>query len=82
MEKQMHEVTYAEYMKLLSDQERELCIILQAHGIIAIADHKVMSLNSILKKFYNNESIAVEDIVKSLNDFQQRSNEKLQILRR
>ena len=81
MEKQIYEVTYAEYMKLLSDQERELCIILQAHGIIAIAAHEVMSLNNILKKFYSNESIAVEDIVKSLNDFQQRSNEKLQILR-
>lgn len=81
MEKQTHEVTYAEYMKLLSDQERELCIILQAHGIIAIAAHEIMSLNNILKKFYNNECIDTSQIVESLNNCQQRSNEKLQVLR-
>lgn len=81
MEKQMYEVTYTEYMKLLTDQERELCIILQAHGILAIAAHEIMSLNEILTKFYNNECIHVDQIVDSLNDCQKRSNEKLQILR-
>lgn len=81
MKKQMYEVTYAEYMKLLSDEERELCIILQAHGIIAIAAHEIMSLNNILRKFYNNECIDTSQIVNSLNECQQRSNEKLQILR-
>lgn len=81
MEKQMYEVTYTEYMKLLSDQERELCIILQAHGILAIAAHEVMSLNNILKKFYNNECIDVNQIVDSLNNCQKESNEKLKILR-
>ena len=81
MEKQMHEVTYAEYMKLLTDEERELCIILQAHGILAIAAHEIMSLNDILKKFYNNECIHVDQIVDSLNHCQERSNEKLKILR-
>ena len=77
----MYEVTYAEYMKLLSEQERELCIILQAHGVIAIAAHEVMSLNNILKKFYNNECIDTAQIVSSLSNCQERSNEKLQILR-
>lgn len=81
MEKQMYEVSYAEYMKLLNDEERELCIILQAHGIIAIAAHELMSLNNILKKFYKDECIDTAQIVKSLNDCQTRSNEKLQILR-
>ena len=81
MKKQMYEVTYAEYMKLLSEQERELCIILQAHGVIAIAAHEVMSLNNILKKFYNNECIDTAQIVSSLSNCQERSNEKLQILR-
>lgn len=78
---QRYEVTYAEYMKLLTDQERELCIILEAHGVIGIAAHEVMSLNDILKKFYNNECITVDQIVDSLNHCQTRSNEKLQILR-
>ena len=77
----MYEVTYTEYMKLLTDQERELCIILQAHGILAIAAHEIMSLNEILTKFYNNECIHVDQIVGSLNDCQKRSNEKLKILR-
>lgn len=81
MSKTMHEVSYTEYMKLLNDEERELCIILQAHGIIAIAAHEIMSLNNILKKFYNNECIDTAQIIKSLNDCQDRSNEKLQILR-
>lgn len=81
MEKQIHEVTYAEYMKLLNDEERELCIILQAHGIIGIAAHEIMSLNNILKKFYNNECIYTAQIIKSINDCQTRSNEKLKILR-
>ena len=81
MEKQMYEVSYTEYMKLLSDEERELCIILQAHGVIAIAAHEIMSLNNILRKFYNNECIDTSQIVNSLNNCQKRSNEKLQILR-
>lgn len=81
MEKQIYEVSYAEYMKLLNDEERELCIILQAHGIIAIAAHEIMSLNNILKKFYNNECIDTAQIVKSLNDCQEKSNDKLKILR-
>ena len=81
MGKQMYEVTYSEYMKLLNDEERELCIILQAHGVLAIAAHEVMSLNNILKKFYNNECIDTSQIVSSLSNCQERSNEKLQILR-
>ena len=81
MGKQIYEVSYVEYMKLLNDEERELCIILQAHGIIAISAHEIMSLNNILKKFYKNECIYVDQIVKSLNDCQERSNEKLKILR-
>lgn len=81
MGKQMYEVTYTEYMKLLNDEERELNIILQAHGILAIAAHEVMSLNKILKRFYNNECITTDEIVKSLVDSQTASNEKLQILR-
>ena len=81
MKKQMYEVTYTEYMKLLNDEERELCIILQAHGVLAIAAHEVMSLNNILKKFYNNECIDTSQIVSSLSNCQKRSNEKLQILR-
>ena len=81
MEKQIYEVSYAEYMKLLSDDERELCIILQAHGIMCVGAHEIMSLNNILKKFYNNECIDTAQIVKSLNYFQERSNEKLKILR-
>ena len=81
MEKQIYEVSYAEYMKLLNDEERELCIILQAHGIIAVGAHEIMSLNNILKKFYNDECIDTAQIVKSLNDCQKRSNEKLKILR-
>lgn len=81
MEKQIYEVSYAEYMKLLTDEERELCIILQAHGIIGIAAHEIMSLHNVLKKFYNNECIDTAQIVKSLNDCQERSNEKLKILR-
>ena len=81
MEKQMYEVSYAEYMKLLNDKERELCIILQAHGVMAIAAHEIMSLNNILKKFYNNECIDISQIVSSLSNCQERSNEKLKILR-
>ena len=68
-------------MKLLTDQERELCIILEAHGVIGIASHEIMSLNEILSKFYNNECIHVDQIVDSLNHCQERSNEKLKILR-
>lgn len=81
MEKQMYEISYAEYMKILDNEERELSIILQAHGIIGIAAHEVMSLNNILKRFYNNECIDTSQIVDSLNNCQKRSNEKLQILR-
>ena len=81
MEKEMYEVSYAEYMKLLSDEERELCIILQAHGVIGIAAHEVMSLNKILKRYYNNECITTNEIVKSLIDSQKESNDKLKILR-
>ena len=81
MEKEMYEVSYAEYMKLLSDEERELCIILQAHGVIGIAAHEVMSLNKILKRHYNNECITINEIVKSLIDSQKESNDKLKILR-
>lgn len=81
MEKQMYEVTYAEYMKLLTDEERELCIILQAHGVISIAAHEIMSLHKILKRFYNNECITTNEIVTSLIDSQKESNDKLKILR-
>lgn len=81
MEKQIQEVTYAEYMKLLTDEEHELLIILQAHNIMPIAAHELMSLNKILKKFYKDECIDTAQIVKSLNDCQKESNEKLQILR-
>lgn len=77
----MYEVSYTEYMKLLNDEERELCIILQAHGIIAIAAHEVMSLNNILKKFYNNKCIDISQIVSSLSNYQEKSNEKLKVLR-
>ena len=78
----MYEVSYTEYMKLLNDEERELCIILQAHGVIAIAAHEVMSLNNILKKFYNKECIEINQIINSLNNSQKKSNERLKILRR
>lgn len=81
MGKQMNEVSYAEYMKLLNDEEKELCIVLQAHGIIGIAAHEIMSLNNILKKFYRNECIYIDQIIKSLNNYQEKSNEKLKILR-
>ena len=81
MEKQMYEVTYAEYMKLLTGTERELSIILQAHGIPPCAAHEIMSLNKILKRFYNNECITIDEIVQSLNECQASSNDKLKILR-
>lgn len=81
MEKQIYEVTYAEYMKLLTDEERELFIILQAHGIMPGAAHEIMSLNYILKRFYNNEHITIDEIITSLNNCQKESNEKLKILR-
>ena len=68
-------------MKLLTKEERELSIILQAHGVIAIAAHEVMSLNKILKRFYNNECITTDEIVTSLIDSQTASNDKLKILR-
>ena len=80
MEKQMYEVTYAEYMKLLTNQERELFIILQAHGIMAGAAHEIMSLNKILTRFYNNECITTAEIVSSLNKCQKESNDKLKTL--
>lgn len=82
MEKEMYEVSYAEYMKILDKEERELSIILQAHGIIGIAAHEVMSLNDILKKFYNKECIEINQIIDSLNNSQKKSNERLKILRR
>ena len=77
----MYEVTYAEYMKLLTGTERELFIILQAHGIPPCAAHEIMSLNKILKRFYNNECITIDEIVQSLNECQASSNDKLKILR-
>ena len=82
MENQMYEVSYAEYMKILDNKERELSIILQAHGIIGISAHEVMSLNNTLKKFYNKETIEINQIINSLNDSQKRSNERLKILRK
>lgn len=81
MDKEMYEVSYAEYMKILDDEERELCIILQAHGVMGIAAHEVMSLNNILKKFYNEECIEINQIVDSLNNSQKNSNERLKLLR-
>lgn len=81
MEKQIQEVSYAEYIKLLTDEEHELLIILQTHNIMPMSAHELMSLNKILKKFYNNECIYVDQIVKSLNDCQKESCEKLKILR-
>lgn len=82
MENQMYEISYAEYMKILDKEERELSIILQAHGIIGIPAYEVMSLNNILKKFYNKESIEINQIIDSLNSSQNRSNERLKILRK
>ena len=81
MSKSIQEVTYAEYMKLLTATERELCIILQAHGIMPCAAHEIMSLNKILKRFYNNECITIDEIVQSLNECQASSNDKLKLLR-
>lgn len=81
MSKSIQEVTYAEYMKLLTNQERELFIILQAHGIMSGAAHEVMSLNKILTRFYNNECITTDEIVTSLINCQKDSNDKLKILR-
>lgn len=81
MNKEMYEVSYAEYMKLLSDKERELCIILQAHGVAPIAAHEIISLNKILTRFYNNEVIELNQIIDSLNKCQKESNDKLKILR-
>ena len=81
MEKTIYEVTYAEYMKLLTNEERELFIILQAHGIMPGAAHEVMSLNDILKRFYNNECITTDEIVTNLNNRQKDSNDKLKTLR-
>ena len=81
MEKQICEVTYAEYMKLLTETERELLIILQAHGIMPCAAHEIMSLNKILKRFYNSECITIDEIVQSLHECQNISNEKLDIIR-
>lgn len=81
MDKEMYEVSYAEYMKILDNEERELCIILQAHGVMGIAAHEVMSLNNILKKFYNKECIEINQIVDSLNNSQKNSNERLKLLR-
>ena len=65
----MYEVTYAEYMKLLTNQE------------MPGAAHEVMSLNKILTRFYNNECITTDEIVTSLNNCQKDSNDKLKILR-
>lgn len=81
MENEMYTVSYTEYMKLLSDKERELHIILQAHGIMGNAAHEIMSLNKILTKFYKNEVIELNQIVDSLNKCQKESNDKLKILR-
>lgn len=81
MNNSIQEVTYAEYMKLLTGTERELCIILQAHGIMPCAAHEIMSLNKILKRFYNSECITIDEIVQSLNECQTRSKEKLDIIR-
>lgn len=82
MDKEMYEISYAEYMKILDNEERELSIILQAHGLIGISAHEVMSLNNILKKFYNKECIEINQIVNSLNNSQKKSNERLKILRK
>ena len=81
MNESIQEVTYAEYMKLLSDEERELSIILQAHGIMPSAAHEVMSLNDVLKRFYNKECIYIDQIITSLNDYQKKSIDRLKILR-
>ena len=74
-------VTYAEFMNLLTDDERELFFILQCHGITAGAAHEIMSLNETLTKFYNKEPIVLSDIVKTLNECQKDSFRKLEILR-
>lgn len=81
MEKQIYEVTYAEYMKLLSNKERELVIILQAHGIPCPSAHEIMSLNAILKKFYDNQVIELNEIIDQLDKCQTISNDKLKLLR-
>ena len=66
MNEPIYEITYAEFMKLLSDEERQLYIILQAHGLINPTAHDIMSLNKILKRFYNNECIAIDEITDSI----------------
>ena len=75
------EITYAEFMKLLTSEEKQLFIILQAHGLINPSAHSVMSLNKILKRHYNNECITIDEITDSISNCQKESNEKLKILR-
>ena len=81
MKNSVEKVTYGEFIKLLTNEERELFIILQSHGIIPQAAHELMSLNKILKKFYSNEVIYLGDIVNTLNDCQKESIDKLKIIR-
>lgn len=81
MNEPIYEITYAEFMKLLSDEERQLYIILQAHGLIHPSAHDIMSLNKIFKRFYNKECITIDEITDSIIKSQKESNEKLKILR-
>ena len=81
MNEPIYEITYAEFMKLLTDEEKQLFIILQAHGLINPAAHNIMSLNKILKRHYNNECITINEIIDSIDKSQKESNEKLKILR-
>lgn len=75
------EVTYNEYVALLTKKEHELSIILQAHGIIPSAAHAVMALNETLQKFYNGEVIELDGIIDRLREKQQHSTNLLLNLR-
>ena len=77
----IYEVTYAEYVRLLTKKEHELSIILQAHGIMPAAAHEVMALNETLQKFYNNEVIELDSIIDRLIEKQQHSTNLLLNLR-
>lgn len=76
MEK-IYEVTYTEYVRLLTKKEHELSIILQAHGIIPSAAHAVMALNETLQKFYNDEVIDIDSIIDRLREKQEHSTNLL-----
>lgn len=75
------EVTYNEYVALLTKKEHELSIILQAHGIMPSTAHAVMALNETLQKFYNGEVIELDGIIDKLAEKQEYSTNLLLNLR-